>query len=101
MPALPAITPKSSNLRVFTRGQACWRALLFGVIAAAGLISGCTGPGEWIQNGFKVGPNYQKPPAPVASEWIDSRSPGVNVTSGELCNWWTVFRDPVLNGLVD
>src|SRR5205085_1888206 len=26
----------------------------------------------YIHNGFKVGPNYHKPPAPVAQDWIDS-----------------------------
>src|SRR5215210_3154082 len=34
------------------------------------LSSGC-GLGEWARNGFKVGPNYKTPPAPIASQWID------------------------------
>ena len=42
------------------------------------LSSGCTSLSEWRQNGYKVGPNYCKPPAPVASEWIDSRSKELN-----------------------
>src|SRR5438067_9316759 len=28
---------------------------------------GCTSLGEFVQNGFKVGPNYERPPAPLAS----------------------------------
>ena len=63
--------------------------------------AGCTSPGEYIRNGFKVGPNYKKPPAPVASEWIDSKSPGVNTSTGDLSAWWTSFNDPALNSLVE
>jgi NodT family efflux transporter outer membrane factor (OMF) lipoprotein len=63
--------------------------------------AGCTGPGEYIRNGFKVGPNYKKPPAPVASEWIDSKSPGVNTSTADLSAWWTVFNDPKLNALIE
>ena len=45
------------------------------VAAAAGaalVISGCvtTSILDYVHNGFKVGPNYAKPPAPVAEEWI-------------------------------
>jgi len=72
---------------------------LAGVVLA--LSAGCTPFGEYVHNGFKVGPNYQKPPAPVANEWIDSKSQGVNVATGDLSCWWTVFNDPVLNTLVD
>ena len=37
--------------------------------------SGCgiTSPREWMQNGFKVGPNYCPPAAPVAEAWIHGR----------------------------
>jgi NodT family efflux transporter outer membrane factor (OMF) lipoprotein len=64
------------------------------------LSSGCTGFGEYVRNGFKVGPNYQKPPAPVASEWIDSKARGVNVAATDMSGWWTVFNDPHLNALI-
>jgi NodT family efflux transporter outer membrane factor (OMF) lipoprotein len=62
--------------------------------------SGCTSLSEYVQNGFKVGPNYRKPPAPVASEWIDSRSKGVNVATVDLREWWRSFNDPKLDALV-
>ena len=63
--------------------------------------SGCTSIGDYIHNGFKVGPNYQKPPAPVASEWIDSKAKGVNVATEDLRGWWKAFKDPVLDGLIE
>ena len=52
---------------------------LAGLVVAVLLNSGCvtTGPRQWIHNGFKVGPNYCRPPAPVAAEWIQANDPRV------------------------
>ena len=55
---------------------------------------------EYVQNGFKVGPNYRKPPAAVASNWIDASDKRVRTESDDLSKWWTVFNDPVLNDLI-
>jgi NodT family efflux transporter outer membrane factor (OMF) lipoprotein len=55
---------------------------------------------DWVHNGFKVGPNYRRPQAPVASEWIDYGNSKVKSNERHLCAWWTVFNDPVLNSLV-
>lgn len=63
--------------------------------------TGCTGVREYVQNGFKVGPNYKRPAAPVADEWIDSQNPRVSSVPGDYRAWWTIFDDPVLNGLVE
>jgi NodT family efflux transporter outer membrane factor (OMF) lipoprotein len=57
-----------------------------------------TGPLEWIQNGFKVGPNYCRPPAPVAPEWIEAKDP--RVQDRHLHDWWSIFQDPALNSLI-
>ena len=64
-------------------------------------MSGCsvTGPSEWVRNGFKLGPNYGRPPAPVADEWIGAKDP--NVQNRHLQDWWGVFNDPKLNGLIN
>ena len=32
---------------------------------------------EFVHNGFKVGPNYQRPPAPLDPAWIDASNPRV------------------------
>jgi hypothetical protein len=61
------------------------------------LTSGCTSWREYIENGFKVGPNYGKPPAPVAKDWIDADDQRVRKQSDDLSQWWTVFNDPVLD----
>ncbi|REJ92838.1 MAG: transporter [Planctomycetota bacterium] len=62
--------------------------------------SGCTGMREYFHNGLKVGPNYKRPAAPVADEWIDSQNSRISSEPGDYRNWWTVFNDPVLNRLV-
>ena len=61
---------------------------------------GCTSLQEYINNGFKVGPNYQRPPAPVAKDWIDAGDQRVRTESDDLSKWWTVFNDPVLDSLI-
>jgi NodT family efflux transporter outer membrane factor (OMF) lipoprotein len=79
-----------------------WLALacLLGVVL---LNSGCvmTGPLDWFRNGFKVGPNYCRPPAPAAPEWIDARNPNVQSRHAQYSDWWSVFKDPILNSLIE
>jgi NodT family efflux transporter outer membrane factor (OMF) lipoprotein len=78
------------------------RCLQRASVAGAVLLNGgcvTTGPLDYIRNGFKVGPNYCRPPAPVAPEWIESKDP--NVQNRHLQDWWGVFNDPKLNSLID
>jgi NodT family efflux transporter outer membrane factor (OMF) lipoprotein len=93
--------PRSSSTPVLRRS----RALRFAFFVVGGVLlqisTGCTSLSEYVSNGFKVGPNYQKPPAPVADEWIDSKSKGVNIATKDLSDWWSVFKDPVLNSLIE
>jgi NodT family efflux transporter outer membrane factor (OMF) lipoprotein len=63
--------------------------------------TGCTSLREWAHNGFKVGPNYGEPTAYVAFDWIDDSGPGILSTPAQDQAWWTVFNDPVLNGLIE
>jgi NodT family efflux transporter outer membrane factor (OMF) lipoprotein len=61
---------------------------------------GCGSLGQWWHNGFKLGPNYEPPPAPVAGEWIDQADASVSPATPVDLAWWTVFNDPTLNGLI-
>ena len=74
---------------------------MLGIVVFGGC---CRVPGgrlrDWWCNGFKVGPNYSQPPAPVASEWIDYANPRVKSEEQQLGAWWTVFNDPTLNTLI-
>jgi outer membrane protein TolC len=76
------------------------RARLVGAFLATVLGSGCS-LRQWVDNGFKVGPNYCKPPAPVASEWIDYLDPRVKSEQPDLAEWWRVFKDPALDALIE
>lgn len=63
--------------------------------------SGCTtSPRDWFHNGFKVGPNYARPPAPVADAWIDIEDTKLTSDTADDAQWWKVFDDPVLDELV-
>src|SRR5262245_65475285 len=75
------------------------RALLAAVAVLSAGLGGCTTLGEYIHNGFKVGPNYKRPPAPIAPQWIDA-DPRIHTQPPLDCSWWAAFNDPVLNFLV-
>jgi NodT family efflux transporter outer membrane factor (OMF) lipoprotein len=64
------------------------------------LLPGCTTLGEYVDNCFKVGPNYRRPPAPVADRWIDANDKRVRSEETDDSYWWTVLNDPTLNDLV-
>jgi NodT family efflux transporter outer membrane factor (OMF) lipoprotein len=61
---------------------------------------GCSGMREWWSNGFKVGPQYSPPAAPMAERWIDADSPQVRPDRQQDARWWMLFGDPVLDQLV-
>ena len=71
---------------------------MFAVLSMSGCVA--TGPMTWIENGFKVGPNYCRPPAPVAPEWIETNDARVKNLPLRDGDWWNVFGDPALNSLV-
>ncbi|RIK75556.1 MAG: transporter [Planctomycetota bacterium] len=79
------------------------RSIRYGAALAAvcaSLLAGCTSPREWIRNGFKVGPAYCRPEAPVADDWIDANDQRLRSESDDHAAWWTVFDDPVLDRLI-
>ncbi len=74
------------------------RMLTYGMLLLGG---GCTPWREYIHNGFKVGPNFCKPDAPVASQWIDGADSRLHPANENQPRWWSVFNDPVLDSLVE
>ncbi|HEX4591134.1 MAG TPA: TolC family protein [Gemmataceae bacterium] len=74
-------------------------ASVLGAAAVVGL-GGCTLLSEYLDNGFKVGPNYVRPPVPLSPKWIDEGDPRVAVGCPNLAEWWDVFGDPILADLV-
>jgi NodT family efflux transporter outer membrane factor (OMF) lipoprotein len=76
-------------------------AAVMAMAVVAICLSGCTSFSDYVHNGFKVGPNYCKPNAPVAEHWIDAADIHVNDDPELLCHWWTVFKDPKLTELIN
>jgi NodT family efflux transporter outer membrane factor (OMF) lipoprotein len=72
-----------------------------GVAALSALaLSGCTSLRDYVHNGFKVGPDYHRPPALVAEHWIDAADQRLRNENDNLCTWWQVMNDPVLNQMM-
>jgi len=65
--------------------------------------TGCAEFHQWLHNDFKVGPDYCKPVAPVATDWIDFNDPAV-ISDGlgiDETAWWRLLGDPMLEELVN
>jgi NodT family efflux transporter outer membrane factor (OMF) lipoprotein len=48
-----------------------------------------------------VGPDFKTPATPVADTWLESSDPAVRTQRQESEDWWTVYRDPTLNRLIE
>ncbi|MGD0656119.1 MAG: efflux transporter outer membrane subunit [Thermoguttaceae bacterium] len=77
-------------------------SLLLPVVLAALLTfsTGCTSCRDYVRNGFKVGPNYRPPVAPVSGQWIDSADQNISSGPAKVDAWWQTFNDPVLDYLI-
>ncbi|HWB00076.1 MAG TPA: TolC family protein [Pirellulales bacterium] len=86
-----------------SRASCCWRSIrgLLATLAILAAAGGCTSLRQWCRNGFKVGPNYAPPPAPVSPAWIDSGRDGLTAAAVQDGQWWTTFDDPVLDRLIE
>ena len=98
MAVLPPL-PRGENMWVARRTPRDWLSLAAGMLLLVAL-SGCTSWRDYVRNGFKVGPNYCPPAAPVADHWIDDRDPNVGSEPANDAAWWQTFNDPVLDSLV-
>jgi NodT family efflux transporter outer membrane factor (OMF) lipoprotein len=84
-----------------TRPRVCGSgAPLLLVMFLLALSTGCTSCREYFANGFKVGPNYCTPAAPVAQQWLDQGNPAISDGQMQNAAWWQTFNDPVLNSLI-
>ena len=77
-----------------TIAAACWIAFAFHSTTQADAQT------AYFRNGFKVGPQYYKPVAPVAPGWIDEGNPHVNTWAQREQLWWVSFNDSVLDALI-
>src|SRR5262249_49774290 len=78
------------------------RAALAGLMVAGLLPCGCVADNlrQYVHNGFKVGPDYSRPPAPLAATWIQAEDPRVQGPPPRDGDWWEAFQDPALDALV-
>jgi NodT family efflux transporter outer membrane factor (OMF) lipoprotein len=90
----PASVSRGKHGRAGAIARCCtmWAVLAF-------LATGCSGMQHWWHNEFRVGPEYCRPPAPVADEWIEADNPSVLSETTDYDYWWATFNDPALNEL--
>ncbi|OGP71653.1 MAG: transporter [Deltaproteobacteria bacterium RBG_13_60_28] len=50
---------------------------------------------------IKVGPDFTKPQATIAKDWLDAGDRRVKTESPEYRNWWKAFGDPTLDRLIE
>ena len=55
------------------------------------LVAGCA----------KLGPNYARPQVELNQNWLEAQENHVNTGPGEYRTWWQVFKDPVLDRLIE
>lgn len=48
-----------------------------------------------------VGPDFKKPTASVATQWLEARDPTVITKREDYVDWWGVFKDKTLNRLIE
>ena len=48
-----------------------------------------------------VGPDYSRPTVKVEQTWLETADKKVHTAEGNYKDWWQVFKDPALNGLID
>ena len=48
-----------------------------------------------------IGPDFQTPQSDLATHWLEKGDQRVRSSSAETRAWWRVFKDPVLNQLVE
>jgi NodT family efflux transporter outer membrane factor (OMF) lipoprotein len=63
---------------------------LVSLLTLALLVSGCM-----------VGPNFVKPDAELEPGWMEKENPKIKSEPADFSDWWMVFNDPVLNGLIE
>jgi NodT family efflux transporter outer membrane factor (OMF) lipoprotein len=51
-------------------------------------------------SGCKVGPDFRRPASPLAEHWI-GEPPGSAAEPADMADWWTLFHDATLDGLID
>lgn len=95
-----AALPRDGELMTRPDRRAQWSRRAF-MASLAVTATGCsTSVKQYVNNGFKVGVNFGRPPTAAAEHWIDANDQRVRSEYGDDSHWWQVFNDPVLNNLV-
>ena len=51
--------------------------------------------------GCAVGPDYKRPDLAAPPAWQEGGQRGVDTRTADMAQWWTAFKDPLLDSLVE
>jgi NodT family efflux transporter outer membrane factor (OMF) lipoprotein len=54
----------------------------------------------WLSSCTTVGPDYEPPQTEMPDVWHQDLSRGLNDGKADLRTWWTTFKDPILDNLI-
>ena len=92
--SLAAASVAARVARGSRRARMIWRVSVSSHAIAAALLLACAG--------CMVGPDFSSPSAPVAEKWLfEAGNASVDTRNQEYRDWWKVFHDPVLDGLIE
>jgi NodT family efflux transporter outer membrane factor (OMF) lipoprotein len=80
-----------ADIPLFARRFSRLSSMVLLLMGVSLMLSGC----------WAVGPNFQKPVAPVAKEWIEQQDPRFRSGNADYGQWWTAFDDAVLTSLIE
>lgn len=85
---MPRATLRIGRMQDSQPLRALFRLAVGGLVVA--LVAGCA-----------VGPDFVRPSSPMPEKWAEATRDLAGVEPPNLAHWWTIFRDPKLNSLVD
>ena len=51
--------------------------------------------------GCAVGPDYERPDLAAPAAWQEGGQRGIDTRTADMAQWWTAFKDPLLDSLVE
>lgn len=88
LPRCPMVGPPLKSALVFHSSRLLFVLIVIGTAVVA--LSACS-----------VGPDFVKPHPQMPSQWAEAPGKETSREPLELSRWWTIFRDPELNSLIE
>lgn len=75
--------------------------LLRSTFKSLAVLCSITSVSSIILSSCLVGPDFRRPDVSISSTWIEAGDKRVKSESADYRSWWTAFKDPILDNLID